>query len=275
MSKNRIAYALSLTTFLVGCAGMSSYKDVAALQGATASGSPFTMALTDEYAKLAAFEQYQMFDYEDAQAYADKGLAAAAGDNVQPYQISDFNEPEEHIGELTAQRARLITALDNGGRDNKPGLAAHAQAMYDCWLEQQEENFQPDDIAACRADFMAAMAALEGTPQAWVVNFDFAKSDITADAGAILDAVAATYKNSAGGAIAVAGYTDTAGSDGYNDTLSHNRAVAVREALAARGVPASDVSIASFGEAKLAEPTGDNTPSATNRRVVINLVTAQ
>ena len=33
--------------------------------------------------------------------------------------------------------------------------------MYDCWVQEQEENFQPDDIARCRDGFLAAMEEVE------------------------------------------------------------------------------------------------------------------
>ncbi len=39
-------------------------------------------------------------------------------------------------------------------RDSNPAIAARAQARFDCWVEQQEENHQADHIAACRTDFL-------------------------------------------------------------------------------------------------------------------------
>ncbi len=41
--------------------------------------------------------------------------------------------------------------------------AANAQVMFDCWMQEQEENFQPPDIARCRDGFSAAIAAVEAT----------------------------------------------------------------------------------------------------------------
>ena len=46
-----------------------------------------------------------------------------------------------------------------------PGPAAHAQVMFDCWMQKQEENSQPKDIGRCRAGFFAALAKLEAQPK--------------------------------------------------------------------------------------------------------------
>src|SRR3546814_19373692 len=58
-----------------------------------------------------------------------------------------------------------MTAMSAGAADEKPLDAAKAQANFDCWMEQLEENFQPQHIAACRDRYMTAMAHLEAQPQ--------------------------------------------------------------------------------------------------------------
>src|SRR3546814_7413405 len=66
---------------------------------------------------------------------------------------------------MSQGRERLMPMRDSGARESKPQLAAHAQGSFDCWVEQQEENHQPDDIAACRGEFLEAMAELEKQPE--------------------------------------------------------------------------------------------------------------
>ena len=63
--------------------------------------------------------------------------------------------------DLTAARARLMAALDAGGREVAPEHAAGAQGGFDCWMQEQEEDLQPADIEACKKAFMFHMEKLE------------------------------------------------------------------------------------------------------------------
>ena len=67
--------------------------------------------------------------------------------------------------------------------------------------------------------------------------------------------------------IAVEGHTDSVGGDAYNQTLSENRASAVREYLVSQGVPAASVTAKGFG--KTQPVTSNDTPAGRqqNRRV--------
>src|SRR3546814_13032520 len=68
------------------------------------------------------------------------------------------------VGTLTSSRERLMAVLAAGAAQSDPTQAAEAQVAFDCWMQEQAENFQPDDIAACRDRFEAAMAGLEREP---------------------------------------------------------------------------------------------------------------
>ena len=50
--------------------------------------------------ELSRFEADEMFDFIDAAEYARKGLAAARGEAVLPFELKDWNLPEDKIGEL-------------------------------------------------------------------------------------------------------------------------------------------------------------------------------
>jgi outer membrane protein OmpA-like peptidoglycan-associated protein len=70
--------------------------------------------------------------------------------------------------------------------------------------------------------------------------------------------------------VQVEGYTDSIGSEPYNQKLSENRANAVHDFLIQNGVPAANVTATGYGEA---DPVADNSTAAgraQNRRV--NLV---
>lgn len=275
MKTLRLLAVLGAVGFLAACS-----TDLDRIRTTEASGgTPFTQALTKEYRDLAVFEADEMFDWRDAGYFARRGLAAAEGEVVQPEDPANRDLPADSLGEITDVRGRLLAALDGGARDNKPELAARAQARFDCWLEQQEENFQYDHISACKDELLAALAELEATPapaeapspapNVYLVLFDFDKSNINDAAQAVVNQVFADFSSNKSTAISVTGHTDRSGSDIYNEKLSERRADAVREALIAAGVPAEAITTAWKGESENAVPTADGIKEQANRRAEI------
>lgn len=299
MTKLRGFILAGLTVALAGCSGLNKHSEIEALNEVQPSGSPFTQQLAIEYRDYANRENTQMFDYPDAIHFARKGLAAAAGDVVMPEPLSDWNLMPKHMEELGAGRGRLINAFDLGARDMAPQLAAIAQARFDCWIEQQEENWQKDGVPECKSQFLEAMSKLEGMLKApapmpapgddmgpvsaldgasgtmnaedamYLVFFDFNKSVITAGAESVLDAVAAEVKKRGQTSIEVVGHTDTSGSNSYNEKLAVRRANAVKAALAKRGIDVKTVTTEGRGERELLVKTADNTREPANRRAQI------
>jgi outer membrane protein OmpA-like peptidoglycan-associated protein len=103
------------------------------------------------------------------------------------------------------------------------------------------------------------------------VQFDLDKADIRPDAAVILDEAASLLSANPGTQVAVGGHTDSSGSDAYNQSLSERRAASVRDYLASKGVDASRLSTAGFGES---QPVADNATAegrALNRRVELSV----
>ncbi len=99
------------------------------------------------------------------------------------------------------------------------------------------------------------------------VHFDFDKATIRADAKPILDEAARTLQQAGDVHVAVNGYTDSVGSEAYNQRLSVRRAEAVRAYLEQQGVAASRLAVTGHGEA---DPVASNATAegrAQNRRV--------
>jgi OOP family OmpA-OmpF porin len=278
---------------LAGCTNFKAHSEVEALNEAKAVGSPFTQFLASEYRDFSNRELNEMFDYPDALHFARKGLATAGGETVLPEPISDWNLLPNHMEELGTARGRLITAFDLGAREVAPKEAAIAQSRFDCWIEQQEENWQENDIASCKAQFMEAMNNLEGMlqpkapevavapeapvdlPQAepmkpedamYLIFYDFNSSKIGAGADSVLDAVSGEVKGRSVGMINIVGHADTSGPKSYNNKLSMRRANAARDALAGRGVDPSIIRVEGKGEDELLVPTADDVREPANRR---------
>lgn len=71
--------------------------------------------------------------------------------------------------------------------------------------------------------------------------------------------------------VLVEGFTDSTGADAYNQTLSTERADAVRVALLARGIASSRVASRGYGKAFAVGPNDTAAGRQINRRVEIVL----
>ena len=150
--------ALALTAFLSSCA-LISPKDVEAERAGPMPTDPFAASLREGYLELA-YDEAAGKDFWDANYFLDKARRAGANEAVGPQWISQryFAPPIEQ--ELARVRRTLLELLGSPiVRKRAPAESARAQVMFDCWLEEQEEGFQPQDIAACRQGFEAALAA--------------------------------------------------------------------------------------------------------------------
>ncbi len=280
---------LAFEALLVGC---ETTFDHDALSARTFAGADFSAALAEEYRALALFEAREMFDWPDAGRFGHKALRAGDGQMPAPERLEDWRLPAEAKEELTAARRRLIAAIAEGAPRVAPAAAAHAQASFDCWVEQQEENWQLDHIAHCRKGFYQAIGDAEagvrtarvvlasgrsaaGPEQSAVVFFPF-------DSASLDSATLAVVRELVGQAVAggdavrihLGGHTDRVGSDGYNLALSWRRANAVRTAFVEAGLPATMLTVSGHGESRPRVPTPDGAEEPMNRRVEISLGTA-
>lgn len=103
----------------------------------------------------------------------------------------------------------------------------------------------------------------------FMVFFDWGKPDIRGDDAATLDQVAAAYRAAPGAKLQLAGNTDRSGSEWTNRATGLRRAMTVRAELEKRGVPASAMTIASYGEERPLVPTEDGVREVQNRRVEV------
>ena len=106
-------------------------------------------------------------------------------------------------------------------------------------------------------------------PREFLVYFPFDSDALTEQAKRVVDD-AAQYEASLPGARAtIVGYTDAAGSEGYNQALSERRSQVVRETLLADGVRDATVDMAWKGKHDQAVRTPDGVKEPQNRRVTI------
>ena len=271
---------------LLGLAGCG-IGDVETIRTVQPSGSLFDTALSREYQELALFEADEMYDWISATRYAERGLAAAGGQAVMPFELANFDLPDGMIPEMTKARADLMRALDSSARTKVPAAAADAQGKFDCWVEQQEENHQPKDIAACKDAFYAAMRIIKAElapkpepkpepkpvsllPKFFTILFGFDQDSLTPESAEDVRAAIAAAKDHET-PVLIVGHTDTAGPAAYNLPLSDRRAKTVAQAMEDAGVPDVRVMVKAVGEDQLAVETPDGVPNQANRRVTITI----
>ncbi|MAM34742.1 MAG: cell envelope biogenesis protein OmpA [Micavibrio sp.] len=299
--KNYLTLAL-VAVMLTACGVFQSDTEMEALSEAQAVGSPFTQHLTDGYREFSNMNQERQKDYADGLHFARKGLVSAKGHAVLPEPISDWNVRTEDVNELQPARARLISALNRGGREIAPQLAATAQVKYDCWIEQEEENWYTPENVTCKSEFMQALNALEAQVGAapevapapddimppvaavdvddagpmqiedakYLVFFDFDQSNIADSGSNVLNSVTEEIRANNVARVKVIGHTDASGSNSYNEALAMRRANSVRDALIQRGVPAENITVESRGETQLMVQTPDGVREPANRRVEVS-----
>lgn len=268
-----VAAALCAALLLAGCAG----GQLSQAEQAVPEGPEFSKQLYTGYVDLSRSE-YNEGDYHDSDAFARRARIAARAGDVAPEAITARELPAEHVAELSNARSRLVAALDAGAATRDPVNAAKAQLMFDCWMQEQEENWQADDIAACRGGYLAAMDALTPAaaaapapvqPARYVVYFGSDKADLDSAAMAVIEEAKAAARKLGGATVKVVGNTDRDGDAEYNQMLSEMRAAAVAKMFATPDAPINAVVTEAHGERQPAVMTDDGVPKQANRRVDI------
>ena len=263
-------------SFLVGCvatalalAACSSTREVNEAASLKPADDAFSQNLQKEYVALAQSELSQG-DQGSAKHYAMKAKEAAGGKPVGPDEVSSRSIGAPDDKTLTDARARLVTALGGAEAKKKPAAAAKAQSMFDCWMEQQEEGWQPADIAACRKGYDAAMADLgrekmASAPATQTVYFKFNSTELTETSQKDIAGVIDEYKLAKPKTVQIISYTDLSGDKAYNTKLAAMRGKAIEDKLKDAG--ADVIKVDARGPA---EPVVDTEkPNQENRRAVI------
>jgi outer membrane protein OmpA-like peptidoglycan-associated protein len=156
-------------------------------------------------------------------------------------------------GMYTDDDARTAVETAAGDAGVTPLLVARQTAT--------EEN-----AAATRDELNAIVAA---TP------IEFGKGQITVSPTSmyIIERLAALAKLYGGVIVQVQGHTDSEGDAGRNQTLSEQRAQAVRTELIRLGVPTTDITSVGFGESQLITDPNGNELADQSRRVVFDVTT--
>ncbi|MEQ8664604.1 MAG: OmpA family protein [Rhodospirillales bacterium] len=281
MIKARKFLAVALLLPMLGAC--ASY-DLSTVDMMEQQGDAFDQSLHKEYMMLAHAEAAEQ-DWEDAWFFANKAKSSANGNSEEPQLVSERDIVADAVDLLESVRSALMDQLP-AGRTEKPEIAARAQAMFDCWLQEKEENFQPDHIKACRDSFNIAYfqlikvgeekAMAPAEPMAkmagpYMVFFGFDKDGLDRAGLALIESVAKhEMAMDPNALITVSGHADRSGAKDYNMMLSEQRAISVSIALQLAGAQAK-IAMEHFGEESPLKPTDDGVREPKNRRVEIKI----
>lgn len=269
-----------LIAALCALAGCSTYS-LEELRHTEHKGNAFQSALAQHY--MAFSEQAEKgYDWQNSWHFADKGLLAAYGQEIGPEELSDWDIPADAKVDLEVAREKLLEVLTPENIEKHAELAASAQFHFDCWVKNQDQNWQFDLIAECRDGFENDIAQLQGAKKSlngaavekfsYIVYFQWGQAGLGLEAQNTVDSAALelTSKNEPY-EVVLNGHTDASGLQAYNMKLSQRRAEAVKKRLVERGVNAKAITIFAYGESEPAYKTADGIKEKTNRRVEIFL----
>src|SRR5438874_9423276 len=182
------------------------------------------------------------------------------------------SEAERVKRETDAQRASAQSEIERAGREKADAEAARAAAV----LAQQAAQSETEKARLAVAEANALRLKAEGdktelraqllrqfslvletrdTARGLIVNmsdvlFDTGKYSLRSGAREKLSKVAGIVSGHPGLRLEVEGHTDNVGGDDYNQKLSEQRGVAVRDYLTQQGIPSASVTTEGFGKTK-------------------------
>jgi OOP family OmpA-OmpF porin len=278
MTFKQISIVIAATALLGACGGL----ELGTAQKTSPTGDAFSKALYKEYIALSK-DEYGEGDYEDSGVFAMRAIAAAGGKPTAPEAPNARPQPKKPGKLIAKAHPRLVKALAGPGAKAHPADAARAQAMYECWTQEQEEGTQQDHIDRCRIQFFIALAKIEGkvamkakpkaklSPLTFLVYFGFNGTTLDATANSVLGTASNVIKDTKPKVVSVTGHTDRAGSNDYNSALAEKRANIVAGALTKLGVSGRLMTIGSLGENASAIDTKDGMKESGNRRVEVTV----
>jgi outer membrane protein OmpA-like peptidoglycan-associated protein len=264
----RILTVLGLTATLGACASMPMPDQAlinarAAVQSAEQDPNVNRYAALDlEVARkdLGNAEQASQ-QHKDAIADQSAYLAMQNARLAQAHAATKANDARVAAGQV--ERDQIMLAARTREADNAKRVATNA-------LDQR------DQANAETARVQAELDALKATPtpRGMVLTlgdvlFDTGQADLKSGATRKLDQLSQFLSEHPDRRVQIDGFTDSVGSDAYNEELSQRRADAVRSALISRGVDPARIGTEGYGKSYPVASNSDSGGRQLNRRVEV------
>ena len=270
----KATFFLGLITALTACGAY----DVAELKEKTIDTTSYSGAVAEEYRKFVTSEADQMMDWQDAGYFAAKALKVLDDPTAaQPENYKNWNIDQQFVDDLEVGQGRLRIAMRLITPKEGAANLAKAITSFDRWVEQAEEGWQTDHIAACQTSFNDALGKLEQQKGIKITNASDAKAKFVvfheldqpqprAEDFVLIQSFASKGWDDLQVHVHVVGHADRSGSHEYNHKLSVSHAFAVVNATKATWPGEYTFSIEGLGETTSAVATSDGVPDVRNRR---------
>jgi outer membrane protein OmpA-like peptidoglycan-associated protein len=259
--------------------------------GACAGGPRPNPALESAHDAVRAAEsdpnvsKYAALDLEAAR----KNLAIA-DDAALHHRDSDIAQPA-YMAEQNARLARIHgaakaddarVAAGQSERDQimlsaRTREVQNAKAATNVALDQRDQAAQ--NAAAAQQEAARLQAEVDQlkatpTPRGLVLTlgdvlFDTGRAELNPGAGRKLDQLAQFLNEHKDRLVQIDGFTDSVGTDAYNEDLSRRRADAVKSALLSRGVDSARIGTVGYGKAYPVATNNESGGRQLNRRVEV------
>jgi outer membrane protein OmpA-like peptidoglycan-associated protein len=180
--------------------------------------------------------------------------------------------------------AKMATLVAREQRDEAAGEAARSQmdasrsqeeasrSQLDASRSQEEASRSQGEAARLQAEVDALKA--KPTPRGLVLTlgdvlFDTGRAELNPGAGRKLDQLAQFLNEHKDRRVQIDGFTDSVGTDSYNEELSQRRANSVKSALLVRGIDSARISTEGYGKAFPVANNVDSGGRQLNRRVEV------
>lgn len=168
------------------------------------------------------------------------------------------------------ERDQIMLAARTQEADKAKLAAANSKQAADSALNQRDQA--NEETARVQAELDALKAT--PTPRGMVLTlgdvlFDTGRAELKSGAGRKLDQLAQFLVEHPDRRVQIDGFTDSVGTDSYNEELSQRRANTVREALISRNVEASRISTEGYGKSYPVANNNDSGGRQLNRRVEV------
>jgi outer membrane protein OmpA-like peptidoglycan-associated protein len=206
--------------------------------------------------------------HKDAEIAQPAYLAAQNARLAQMHAAAKADDARVAAGQ--AERDQIMLAARNREVHN-------AKEATNVALDQRDQATQEaaratEEAARLQAEVDALKA--KPTPRGLVLTlgdvlFDTGRAELNPGAGRKLDQLAQFLAEHKDRRVQIDGFTDSVGTDSYNEDLSRRRADAVKSALLVRGIDASRISTQGYGKSFPVADNNDSGGRQLNRRVEV------
>ena len=271
----KLLTGMGLALALGACASMpqpNAALETARLAVQTAEADPnvnkYAPLDLDRARKDLSIAEDASLHHKDAEVDQPAYLATQNARLAQAHAAAKADDARVAAGQ--SERDQIVLAARTREAENAKASAAKSKVIAEVALDQRDQA--NEETARVQAELDALKAT--PTPRGLVLTlgdvlFDTGRAELKSGASRKLDQLAQFLIEHPDRRVQIDGFTDSIGTDSYNEDLSQRRADSVKTALINRGVEPSRIGTEGYGKAY---PVANNTDSGgrqLNRRVEV------